>query len=396
MGGRSSTMPEARAQLADLSARADCLSRFIVTPGELAELRQAIATEAEHSTQVAEEALALAARRHTLTTRNATLRREAAALKEALAAQRGWGAQPRATAPPRAIAEGADSAAAAVGEAFLRSAPEVADMNQYWYSSTTIETIVAELGAAAASAGGAAAGLRVACLSTPSVYFSLPEASPARAGSIAFDYDKQWEGHPNYRYFDFRDPTGTIEPALRHSFDYCVVDPPFITRDVWTKYAEAIRLCLKPGAGAGRVILTTVGENEAMLRTVLGAELGASLRKTTFMPAMQKPWYGFGLPYQYSLYVNYDLRPESGLNRWNHEVPEEFKEPNALRMPDETAGGVPTGGGGGGGDGGAERAIGGSGGLSFEEMLEREMAKEAEAAAEAAAARDARLAGAGR
>ena len=117
---------------------------------------------------------------------------------------------------------------------------------------------------------------------------------------------------------------GTIEPALRQSFDYCVVDPPFITRDVWAKYADAIRLCLKPSNG--RVILTTVGENEAMLRAELGSSLGSSLRKTKFMPAMQKPWYGFGLPYQYSLYVNYELRPESALNKWNDEVPKEFAE----------------------------------------------------------------------
>ena len=67
-----------------------------------------------------------------------------------------------------------------------------------------------------------------------------------------------------------------------------VVDPPFITRDVWALYAEAIKLCLKPGGG-GRVIMTTVGENEAMLRGLLGPELGGGLRKATFMPAMQRP-----------------------------------------------------------------------------------------------------------
>ena len=41
--------------------------------------------------------------------------------------------------------------------------------------------------------------------------------------------------------------------------------------------------------------------------------------------------------------------------------------------------------------GGGERAIGGSGGLSFEEMMERELAKEAAAADEARTARLARL-----
>ena len=131
--------------------------------------------------------------------------------------------------------------------------------------------------AAAAAAGGKP--YRVAFLSTPSVYFSLPEDSPARRGGIAFDYDRQWEGHPSYRFFDFNDAPGTIDSELQHSFDMAVVDPPFITRDVWSLYADAIRLCLRPGGG--RVVLTTVGENEAMLRTVLGKELGSSLRKVS-------------------------------------------------------------------------------------------------------------------
>ena len=44
--------------------------------------------------------------------------------------------------------------------------------------------------------------------------------------------------------------------------DLCVVDPPFITEDVWRKYAEAVRLCLRPG---GKVMCTTVAENEGVL-----------------------------------------------------------------------------------------------------------------------------------
>lgn len=393
MAAPVTTMAGANTLLADLSTRAESLSKCIVTPVDLRALRRAIDAEAARAAAVAQDAQGLAARRHNAASLNAVLRREMVALKEQLIVKRGWKPQSRGTNPPRAPVEGADKAASAVGEAFLRSAPEVADMNQYWYSPTTIETIVDELEAAAAAQSGNSP-LRVACLSTPSVFFSLAEDSAVRAGSIAFDYDRQWEGHANYRFFDFDDPSGTIEPVLQHSFDFCVVDPPFITRDVWTKYAEAIRLCLKPagvGGTPGRVILTTVGENEAMLRTVLGEELGRSLRKATFMPAMQKPWYGFGLPYQYSLYVNFDLRAESRLNSWNHEVPEEFSDSNASRMPDEDVGARVAAVG--GASEGTERAIGGSG-LSFEEILEREMAKEAEAATTAATNRTSRLGGA--
>ena len=202
--GRVSTMPEVAAKLESLAARADTLSQSIVTADEMDGLRQTMAAEAALHVDVAAEAAALAARRHVLATQNAALRRETVDLKDALAVRKGWALEPRATAAPRV--EGASAAAAAVGEAFLRSAPEVADMNQYWYSSTTISTIVAEIEAVAAAGGQP---LTVAFLSTPSVYFSLPEGSATRASSIAFDYDKQWQGHPNYRFFDFNDAEGT-------------------------------------------------------------------------------------------------------------------------------------------------------------------------------------------
>ena len=205
-----STMPEAAAKLASLAARADALP--IVTQDEMAALRHFMAAEAALTADVAAEAAALAARRHELAAQNAALRRETVDLKDALAARRGWALEPRATAAPP---EGEPSAAgAAVGEAFLRSAPEVVDMNQYWYSPTTISTIVSEVEAVAAAGGQP---LTVAFLSTPSVYFSLPEGSGTRASSVAFDYDKQWQGHPNYRFFDFDDAEGT-RSATAHFF----------------------------------------------------------------------------------------------------------------------------------------------------------------------------------
>ena len=59
--------------------------------------------------------------------------------------------------------------------------------------------------------------LTVAFLSTPSVYFSLAEGSATRASSVAFGYDKQWQGHLNYRFFDFDDAEGT-RSATAHFF----------------------------------------------------------------------------------------------------------------------------------------------------------------------------------
>ena len=234
---------------------------------------------------------------------------------------------------------------------FLACTPEVAALNQYWYSPATIAALVAEL-------ESGRVGRRVAFLSTPSVYFSLPEASATRAASYVFDLDDQWAATtPAFRKFDFN--AGRVDADLAGTFDVVVVDPPFITRDVWAKYAACVRSALRPG---GRALLTTVGENEAMLRRALGGDLGAALRKAPFMPAMQSG----ALPYQYSLFLTYAPHADSPLAAWNDEVPDDFREANARRMPDEAAAAAAA----------AEAPVGGKA-LSFEALLERELAREA-------------------
>lgn len=245
---------------------------------------------------------------------------------------------------------------------FLAATPEVAALNQYWYSPATIGALVAEL-------ESGRVGRRVAFLSTPSLYFSLPADSTTRKESVVFDLDEQWAGGANFRRFDFND--GSVGDDLAGTFDCAVVDPPFITREVWAKYAECIRSALRPG---GALLCTTVGENEAALRSVLGAH-GVGLRKATFMPAMQSG----ALPYQYSLFLNYAPHADSPLAAWNGEVPRSFEAANDARMNDEAAGGARA-------PAAAEQPLGGTT-LSFEALLERELAREGRGeAAEVAAA----------
>lgn len=60
---------------------------------------------------------------------------------------------------------------------FLGENPENGDLNQYWYSRKTISTIVDEIVSLKV--------LRVAFLSTPSIYFSMPQ--DMRDNSYLFD-----------------------------------------------------------------------------------------------------------------------------------------------------------------------------------------------------------------
>ena len=47
-------------------------------------------------------------------------------------------------------------------------------------------------------------------------------------------------------FYDFNFPTNVPE-SLIGTFDLVVVDPPFIVREVWEKYAETSKLLLKSG-----------------------------------------------------------------------------------------------------------------------------------------------------
>lgn len=53
--------------------------------------------------------------------------------------------------------------------------------------------------------------------------------------------------------YDFNDPVGTLPAEMLHTFDVVVIDPPFITEEVWQAYARAACMLLKrkPSSEAG-------------------------------------------------------------------------------------------------------------------------------------------------
>eukprot|EP00927_Polykrikos_kofoidii_P071501 TRINITY_DN67764_c0_g1_i1.p1 TRINITY_DN67764_c0_g1~~TRINITY_DN67764_c0_g1_i1.p1 ORF type:complete len:410 (-),score=85.43 TRINITY_DN67764_c0_g1_i1:56-1261(-) len=181
------------------------------------------------------------------------------------------------------------------GNSFLTSTSERADLNQYWFSPGTVAAFVAEV----SEAGGSAA-----LVSTPSVYFSLP--NEVRHKCKVFDFDRQWDLDPGYVFYDFNEPEA-LAPELRNAFDFVLIDPPFITVEVWQKYATTAKLLARDGA---RLLCTTIAENKGLMQEILG--LGPAL----FRPSIPT------LVYQYSIYVNYkserleQLNPEIDDEDW--------------------------------------------------------------------------------
>jgi len=167
---------------------------------------------------------------------------------------------------------------------FLSSHSEKLKLNQYWYSAATIDAMVAEIESVA---------IRCAFLSTPSIFFSLSNKQ-LQHNSKLLDYDETWSDHPGFVKYDFHKPDD-LPASLHHSFDYVVIDPPFITDDVWTLYARTALLLLTPAGSSTppRLLLSTIPENADMMRDVLGVSL------VRFRPSIPN------LIYQYSFFTNY-------------------------------------------------------------------------------------------
>lgn len=72
------------------------------------------------------------------------------------------------------------------------------------------------------------------------------QGSELRSRAWVLDYDEQWASEPHWAKYDFKQP-GQLPEALHGAFDCVVIDPPFITREVWELYAQAAKLLLAPG-----------------------------------------------------------------------------------------------------------------------------------------------------
>ncbi|KAH8965605.1 hypothetical protein BDL97_04G126500 [Sphagnum fallax] len=171
---------------------------------------------------------------------------------------------------------------------FVAGTVEKRDLNQYWYSPHTIAVMVQEIEEHAT---------KVAFLSTPSLWFSLKE-SELKERSFFFDVDMQWAWCPNFVKWDYNEPEG-FDKSMHHAFDCVVIDPPFITPQVWAKYAQAALLLLSEG---GKIILSTIEENAEMLKGLLEVE------PQLFAPSIPH------LVYQYALFTNYPSTYLSSLN----------------------------------------------------------------------------------
>lgn len=83
--------------------------------------------------------------------------------------------------------------------------------------------------------------------------------------AVQFDAKFATEGS-KFVEFDFNKPEN-IPPELHGSFDFVVIDPPFITQEVWQQYAETTRVLLR--SAGSKVLLTTIGTHQIVWKCLV-------------------------------------------------------------------------------------------------------------------------------
>ncbi|CAG8504047.1 10877_t:CDS:2 [Cetraspora pellucida] len=162
-------------------------------------------------------------------------------------------------------------------------------LSQFWYSKETTDIIIQEVLMHTSEED------RVACISTPTVFVKLKSITPALKRSIyLFEFDTRFDiyGSDFFRY-DYKTPTEFRDCSkLRNTFDFIVVDPPFLSEDCFTKTMITVRWLGKKDTC--KILLCTGAVMQDLADRLVKA------RMTSFYPQHQG-----GLANEFRCYINY-------------------------------------------------------------------------------------------
>ena len=190
---------------------------------------------------------------------------------------------------------------------FLKLNKEKADFNQYWFSEKSIEFIINQIKKVYKNDKA----IKIAFVSTPSIFFSLPEE--IKDHSWLFEYDeKLLKKHKNSVFFDFND-FSQVDECHFNKYDLVIVDPPYINKPSWTQFANFVTIIAKKcedniGKFSCKILTCSIAENAPMLKELL------NLNIKNYQPSIPN------LVYQYNFFTNFD---DEELDRFNEEIPNE-------------------------------------------------------------------------
>lgn len=184
---------------------------------------------------------------------------------------------------------------------FLKLNLENKEFNQYWFSEKTINFIINQIKKCTLNIEN----YKVAMISSPSIFFSLEKDMQENCYLFEID-EKLLKKHKNCVYYDYNkfsvNENNVDFKNYKEYFDYIIIDPPFIVKEAWIKYAEFTNYIKKNNSN---ILTCSIFENEKLLYELL------KLNKKQYQPSIPN------LVYQYNFYSNYN---DDELNKDNEEL----------------------------------------------------------------------------
>uniref|UniRef100_UPI00358FC356 EEF1A lysine methyltransferase 1-like isoform X1 n=1 Tax=Myxine glutinosa TaxID=7769 RepID=UPI00358FC356 len=145
-------------------------------------------------------------------------------------------------------------------------------LSQFWYTSDTSLRLAREALSSAGPAG------RIACISSPSVYFKLKDLQKFTRPDISLsllEFDQRFlttVGN-DFVFYDYNKPLMLPAGLPCHSYDVVLADPPYLNEECLTQVAKTIQLLAKD-----KIILCTGSILKNKCKEILG------LTPSTFVP----------------------------------------------------------------------------------------------------------------
>lgn len=168
-------------------------------------------------------------------------------------------------------------------------------LSQFWYDRETAQTISDEIRILAEATSSP-----VACIACPTLYTYLKKNDPNFSAQL-LEYDKRFEQYGNdFTFYDYNQPE-ELPPALKHTFQVVVADPPYLSKECLEKVAQTISFLAHPQKA---YLLLLTGE--------IQKERAAHL--LNLHPCGFRPQHSNKLGNEFRLYTNYD--PAERLGGW--------------------------------------------------------------------------------
>ncbi|KAH6560424.1 hypothetical protein BASA61_008828 [Batrachochytrium salamandrivorans] len=184
----------------------------------------------------------------------------------------------------------ADAAALLAKEIDIFDFKEDWQLSQFWYANSTRDALAIE------SIKNTVDGGRIGCISSPSVFVTLKRMNPEHRDLVVFEFDRRFDVYGDgFVFYDYSEPLALDEKdglrPLKGTFDYLLIDPPFLSEECWRKMAQTVRWLAKPDC---KIIVCTGKQ----MRSLIEEEL--QCYATDYMPEHQN-----GLQNEFRAFINY-------------------------------------------------------------------------------------------